>query len=137
MDEPPGAEDPTQALSIDDRLFEYRPFVPPDGTGALGAIDRWRRRTAAGAVLASVARGLQQVFDPERKERVVIEQEAPARPDDPEPVELHFDPESPRASFVVLRPWLRERRASGRARGLRTFGHLVALSLGHRGEDRA
>ena len=46
MDEPLGAEDP-QALSISDRLFEYRPFVPPDSTGALGAIDRWRRRTAA------------------------------------------------------------------------------------------
>jgi hypothetical protein len=109
VDEPLRAEDPSQPLSIDDRLFEYRPFVPPDGTGALGAFDRWRRRTAAGAVLASVARGLQQVFDPERKERVVIEQEAPGRPEDPEPVELHFDPESPRASFVVLRPWLRPR----------------------------
>ena len=108
MDERLGPEELSQGLSIDDRLFEYRPFIPPDGTGALGAMDRWRRRTAAGAVLASVARGLQQVFDPERKERVVIEQEAPGRPDDPQPVELHFDPESPRASFVVLRPWLRE-----------------------------
>jgi hypothetical protein len=104
-----GAEEPLQALSMEDRLFEYRPFVPPEGTGALGAIDRWRRRTASGALLASVARGLQQVFDPERKERVVIEQQAPRRLDDPEPVELHFDPDSPRASFVVLRPWLRER----------------------------
>jgi len=114
VDEPLGAEDPLPedalpVLSISDRLFEYRPFVPPDGTGAIGAIDRWRRRTAAGAVLASVARGLQQVFDPERKERVVIEQEAPGPLDEPEPVELHFDPESPQASFVVLRPWLRER----------------------------
>jgi hypothetical protein len=109
VDEPHGAEEAPQAPSIEDRLFEYRPFVPPDGTGTLGAFDRWRRRTAAGAVLASVVRGLQQVFDPERKERVVIEQEAPGRPEDPEPVELHFDPESPRASFVVLRPWLRER----------------------------
>ncbi|TML91663.1 MAG: hypothetical protein E6G06_09420 [Actinobacteria bacterium] len=94
MDDPFGADDPLQALSINDRLFEYRPLVPPDGTGAIGAIDRWRRRTAAGAVLASVARGLQQVFDPERKERIL---------------ELHFDPDSPQASFVVLRPWLRDR----------------------------
>ena len=109
VDDPLGADDPLQALSINDRLFEYRPFVAPEGTGAIGAIDRWRRRTAAGAVLASVARGLQQVFDPERKERVVIEQEAPGPLDDPEPVELHFDPDSPQASFVVLRPWLRDR----------------------------
>jgi hypothetical protein len=105
VDEPCGAGDPLDALD-DERLFEYRPFVPPDGTGALGAIDRWRRRTATGALLASIARGFQQVFDPERKERVVIEQEAPDRPDQAKPVELHFDPESPRASFVVLRPWL-------------------------------
>jgi hypothetical protein len=91
----------------DDRLFEYRPIVAPEGTGALGAIDRWRRRTAAGALLTSIARGFQQVFDPERKERIVIEQEAPGRTHEPEPVELHFDPESPRTSFVVLRPWLR------------------------------
>jgi len=38
VDEPLGADDPLHALSVDDRLFEYRPFVPPDGTGAIG----WR-----------------------------------------------------------------------------------------------
>jgi hypothetical protein len=92
----------------DDRLYEYRPYEPDGGTGAIGAIDRWRRRTATGALLTSIARGLQQVFDPERKERVVVEQEAPTPPEKLEPLELHFDPESPQASFVVLRPWLRE-----------------------------
>jgi hypothetical protein len=51
---------------------------------------------------------LRQVFDPEKKERIVVEQEAPGQPEKAEPVELHFDADSPRSTFVVLRPWLRD-----------------------------
>jgi hypothetical protein len=100
--------EPLEAFYRDDPLFEYRPFVAPDDTGLLGALDRWRRRSATGALLTSVALGLRQVFDPEKKERIVIEQQAPGQPEKVEPVELHFDAESPNATFVVLRPWLRE-----------------------------
>jgi hypothetical protein len=67
-------------------------------------IDRWRHNTAAGAVAASVALGLQQVFDPEKKkDTVAIEQEAPGEPHDPGPVDLHFDPNDRAATYVVIR----------------------------------
>jgi hypothetical protein len=90
----------------DDPLYEFRPLVTPGDTGMLGALDRWRRRSATGALLTSVALGLRHVFDPEKKERIVVEQEAPGQPEKLEPLELHFDAESPHATFVVLRPWL-------------------------------
>jgi hypothetical protein len=106
--EPTESGEPLEAFYRDDPLFEYRPFVTPEETRVLGALDRWRRRSATGALLTSVALGLRQVFDPEREERKVVEQEAPGPPEKVEPVELHFSTTSPHATFVVLRPWLRD-----------------------------
>ena len=68
-------------------------------------VERWRRNTASGAVAASIALGLQQVFDPEKKrDSVAVEQEAPDEPLGPQEVELHFDPNDRAATFVVVRP---------------------------------
>lgn len=103
---PQEGDEPLETFYGDERIFEYRHPEIPSEPDLLGAIDRWRRRTATGAALAGMAIGLQRVFDPERKEKVVIEQEAPGGEHDPEPVELHFDPDGPAGTFVVLRPWL-------------------------------
>ncbi len=65
-------------------------------------VDRWRHNTAAGAVAASMALGLQQVFDPAKKDTVAIEQEAPSQPHDPGGVDLHFDPNDREATYVVV-----------------------------------
>jgi hypothetical protein len=95
-------DEPLEAFYGNDLLFEYRPTVTPAEAGPRAP--DWRRSTATGVLLTCVVRGLQQVFEPERKERIVIEQGAPGEPDRAPPLELHLDPDSPRASFVVYRP---------------------------------
>lgn len=58
------------------------------------------------ALLTGIAMGLREVFDPEPKERTVVEQEAPGEPTEPQRLELHLDPMDPCESFAVYRPWL-------------------------------
>jgi hypothetical protein len=74
------------------------------GRAGLRPVDRWRRTTATGAVTAALALGFQQVFEPEKKDTIGIEQEAPTRPVDPdEVIELHFDPMNSQATSIVVR----------------------------------
>ncbi len=68
----------------------------------LRPVDRWRRTTATGAVTAALALGFQQVFEPEKKDTIGIEQEAPTRPVDPDALELHFDPMNSQGTSVVV-----------------------------------
>lgn len=66
-------------------------------------VDKWRRNTATGALTAALALGLQQVFDPEKKNTIGIEQEAPTQPVDPdEKIELRFDPLNSHGNTVVM-----------------------------------
>ena len=66
-------------------------------------VDKWRRNTATGALTAALALGFQQVFDPEKKDTIGIEQEAPSQPADPdEKVELRFDPLNSHGNTVVV-----------------------------------
>ncbi|MDQ6927820.1 MAG: hypothetical protein M3159_04060 [Actinomycetota bacterium] len=65
-------------------------------------VDRWRRSTASGALTAALALGFQQVFEPEKTDTIGIEQEAPARPVDPDALELHFDPMNSQGSSVII-----------------------------------
>ena len=60
------------------------------------------------ALLTGIAMGLREVFDPEPKERTVVEQEAPGEPTEPQRLELHLDPMDPCESFAVYRPWLED-----------------------------
>ncbi len=66
-------------------------------------VDRWRRNTASGAVAAAIALGLQEVFDPVKKDTIAIEQEVPDKPAEPGPVELNFDPTDARSTSIVVR----------------------------------
>lgn len=75
----------------------------PEAPATPRPVDRWRRNTASGAITAALALGLQQVFDPERKDTIGVEQEAPGNPVEPDGVDLHFDPLSSRGSVVVVR----------------------------------
>ncbi len=87
--------------------FDVPPEEVDEGEAAEPAerrVERWRQSAAAGAVAASMTYGLQQVFDPERKDTVAVEQEAPGEPDDPGAVDLHFDPTDSTRSYVVVRP---------------------------------
>lgn len=95
-----GGVDPADEF---DEVDEYQAAHAPRAEPR--PVDRWRRNTASGALAAALARGLQQVFDPERKDTIGIEQEAPSRPEDPDhpdEVELRFDPLSSRGTSVVV-----------------------------------
>ncbi|MDP8937006.1 MAG: hypothetical protein M3O23_04650 [Actinomycetota bacterium] len=74
------------------RVGPNRPPPPHTGTGR--------------ALLTGIAMGLREVFDPEPKDRMAIEQEAPGQPTEPQRLEVHLDPFDPCQSFAVYRPWL-------------------------------
>lgn len=76
-------------------------------------VEAWRRRTATGALLTGIARGLGQVFEPEREQPAIVA-EAPGEPfGPPRPVEAVLDPDDPSASSLVVRRWLMDRPVDG------------------------
>ena len=77
----------------------------PRTTGLPDKLERWRQRTATGTVLTAFAFGLQQVFEPERKEPAIIMQTSGDPPKDL-PVQAQLEQLGPRQSSVTVRPWL-------------------------------
>jgi len=77
----------------------------PRRSGLPDSIERWRQRSATGAVLTAFAFGLQNVFEPERKEPAIIMQTSGDPPMDL-PVEAQLEQLGPRQSTVTVRPWL-------------------------------
>lgn len=67
--------------------------------------EAWRRRSATGALLTGIALGLQQVFEPERKEPNIV-LETSGQPPRDLPVEAELDQLLPRETVVKVRPWL-------------------------------
>jgi hypothetical protein len=69
--------------------------------------ERWRRRTATGAVLTGIALGLREALESE-KELPAMVQPVPSGGDGggPRPVELRLDPDYPAATVAIVRPWL-------------------------------
>ena len=68
--------------------------------------ERWRRRSATGAVLTAVALGLREALESE-KERPAIVQPAPDGDGRRmKPIDLHLDPDNVEATVAVVRPWL-------------------------------
>jgi hypothetical protein len=66
----------------------------------------WRRHTASGVLVTAVALGLRAALEPPAEEaRVVVDAAGePLSPTDP--LELHFDPDDPSDTWVIVRPWL-------------------------------
>ncbi len=80
---------------------EEREAAAPDDPSTL---ERWRTRTATGALITSVALGLQEVFDPQPiTDDIVLEQPGPAEPPNRR-IDLHFDPSDSRSTSVVILP---------------------------------
>jgi hypothetical protein len=77
--------------------------VEPGGPDILGALDRWRRRSAIGAMLAGLGYTLRDVLKPKQEQAVVAEVDpaGPGGPDDP--LELHLHPVYPALSWAVVR----------------------------------
>lgn len=87
---------------------EQEPSAPaPSGpSGAEGHAGGVRKKTVTGALVAGIALGLRDVFEPEHHDRIAIEQPAPEQPEEPQTYEIHLDPVAPESSFAIYRPWL-------------------------------
>jgi hypothetical protein len=77
----------------------------PRTTGLPDKLEAWRRRSATGAVLTAFAMGLQEAFEPEKKEPAIIMQTSGEPPKDL-PVEAQLEQLGPRQSTINVRPWL-------------------------------
>jgi len=100
VDEPQDPEPLEAFYGGEVELFELRPRAQP-----LRPVPPRRSRTATGAILAGIALGLRDVFDPERKDTIAIEEEAPAGPAGPQRYEIKLNG-SPRHSQAIFRPWV-------------------------------
>lgn len=67
--------------------------------------DRWRRRSAAGAMMTGIAFGMQEALERKRKEPPIVQQ-VDGDPGPQGPIELQFDPDHPEKTVAVIRPWL-------------------------------
>ena len=67
---------------------------------------RSRRALGGGALMAAVALGLQEVFDPRDEEEIVLEVDASGAPDADRPVVVEYDPYSAARTRAHVRPWL-------------------------------
>jgi len=65
-----------------------------------------RRKTVTGALMAGIAMGLREAFEPTYHDRTAIEQPAPEQPLEPQKYEVHLDPVAPESSFAIYRPWV-------------------------------
>jgi len=124
---PVGAEDPgpsgTTVGGVDDDQeiagevvpppVEGDPPVDPESDGEASGetagdplrFDRWRRRSAAGAMMTGIAFGMQEALDRKRKEPPIVQQ-VDGDPGPQGPIELQFDPDHPEKTVAVIRPWL-------------------------------
>ena len=77
----------------------------PRRTGLPDSVERWRQRSATGAVLTAFAFGLQQALETEKKEPAIIMVTSGEPPADL-PVEAQLEQLGPRQSSVKVRTWL-------------------------------
>ena len=125
VDEPDGGVEEDEYLEDDDEVDEHvdelgrrhvRRAAPagtdemleneaPRVTGLPDRVEKWRRNSATGAVFTAFAFGLQQVFEPERKEAAIVMQTSGDPPKDL-PVEAQLEQLGPRQSSVTVRRWL-------------------------------
>jgi hypothetical protein len=66
----------------------------------------WRRGTVTGALITGLTLGLQEVFDPPPDDEVVEEIDLDGQPYTERPVRYVHVEGAPRASRIILRPWL-------------------------------
>jgi hypothetical protein len=90
----------------------------PRRTGLPDSVERWRQRSATGAVLTAFAFGLQQALETEKKEPAIIMVTSGDPPKDL-PVEAELEQLGPRQSSVKVRTWLLPGAAPGRTPGYR------------------
>jgi hypothetical protein len=75
------------------------------GSALPPAVERWRRRSATGAMLTGFAMGLREVIEPEHREPAIVLETSGAPPRDLA-VEADLENLPPRQSVVKVRRWL-------------------------------
>jgi hypothetical protein len=88
----------------------------PRRTGLPDSVERWRQRSATGAVLTAFAFGLQQALETEKKEPAIIMVTSGEPPADL-PVEAQLEQLGPRQSSVKVRTWLLPGAATDKGEG--------------------
>lgn len=85
----------------DPQFFAHVPRRPVQPLGIA------RRTTANGSVMAAIALGMREVFDPDkRKGQIIVQRDESGDGDDPDkPFHLDFDPDDPRATRATVRSW--------------------------------
>jgi hypothetical protein len=98
--EPDGSFEADESVASDE-------IVSPDESAAPAR--RGRHPGLAGAMLAGAMIGLGDVLEPEKRKDAIIEPELLGEPATDQPVQFIMVPGLPKASVVILRPWLRTR----------------------------
>jgi hypothetical protein len=94
----------------------------PRRTGLPDSVERWRQRSATGAVLTAFAFGLQQALETEKKEPAIIMVTSGDPPTDL-PVEAQLEQLGPRQSSVKVRTWLLPGADKGEETGTASTEH--------------
>ena len=81
-------------------------MAPAEAEARAAPCQRARKRTVTGALMAGIAMGFREVFEPEVHDRTAIEQPAPEQPMEPQKYEIHLDPVAAESSFAIYRPWV-------------------------------
>ncbi len=63
----------------------------------------WMKRSATGAVMTGIAVGLKEALQPQRKEVPFVIEGREDPLDEDNPIQLHFDPDSPEATVAIIR----------------------------------
>ena len=98
---PPALDEPEERDEPDEVVAD-EPVAPP--------VTGLRRFGIVGAVAAGSFMGLAEVFEPERARQHIIEFVPDAPDESGQLVTFHHVPGDPRASRIVVRPWLAGRR---------------------------
>jgi hypothetical protein len=80
--------------------------IPDDGVAPPRPIDRFRG-TAVGTVLAAGLLGVADALEGPRDERPAVVEDWSGDAPFTDPIVLRLDPDDPRDSIVMVRPWLR------------------------------
>lgn len=121
LDEPLGEEEDDESTELvewfDDQGRRHVRRAAPEGTeeirereirretGLPDRMERWRQRSATGAVVTAFALGLQAALDTQREEPAIVMETSGDPPTDL-PVEAQLEQLGPRQSTVKVRTWL-------------------------------
>jgi hypothetical protein len=92
-------QDPEELHEVDDPDIDSDPEEPDPPSRTF---DGWRRRSAIGGIATGIAMGLQEVFQPNKNEPVLVA-EAPGDPPDADRgFRVVLDPDDPTKATVIM-----------------------------------